>query len=47
MSILQRFDATLLHQRRLEAAVRRCFTIWVFFKILQNLQEKICVGVTF
>ena len=38
-----RNNRTLLHQRRSEATVRRCFTKQVFFKILQNLQENTCV----
>ena len=37
----------MLHQRRPEAAIRKCFTKLVFLKILQNSQENTCVGVTF
>ena len=32
---------------RSEAAVRRCFTKWLFLKILQNSQGNMYVGVTF
>ena len=31
----------------LKAAPRRCFAKYMFFKILQNSQEKTCAGVTF
>ena len=45
--ILQGYDGILLHQRRSEAAGRRCFTKQVFLKILQNSLQNFCVGVTF
>ena len=37
----------LLHQKRSEAVVRRCFTKYMFLEILQNPQENTCVGDTF
>ena len=40
-------SVTLLHQRRSEGGVRRCFTKKVFLKILQNSQENTHVEVTF
>ena len=30
-----------------EAGVYRCFWIWVFLKISENLRENICAGVSF
>ena len=45
--ILQGYGRTLLHQRGLEAAVRRYFTKKVLLKILQNSQENTCARVTF
>ena len=39
------FEPLSLHQKLSEAAVRRCFTKWVFLKILQNSEENTYVGV--
>ena len=44
--ILQGYGRTLLHQRRSEAAVPRCFTKYVPLAILQNLQESLFNKVT-
>ena len=44
--ILQGYGRTLLHQRRSEAAVPRCFTKYVPLTILQNSQESLFNKVT-
>ena len=44
---LQGYGKTLLHQRRSEAVVCRCFTKEVLLKILQSSKGNTCVGVMF